>query len=169
MEAASRIKLVILDVDGVMTDGRIIVDDEGVETRVFDIKDGFGAVALKMTGIECAIITSKSSGAVRRRAQELKIERYHEGIRNKVEPYEQMLAELQISDEEVCYVGDDLVDLALMRRVGLPVAVADAVPEIREVAAYVTTAPGGRGAVREVAEMILKAQGTWDKIIAKLG
>lgn len=169
MEETKNIKLVIFDVDGVMTDGRIIVDDNGVETRIFDIKDGFGAIALKMTGIECAIITSKSSGAVRRRAQELKIERYYEGIRKKTEPYEEMLANLGITDAEVCYVGDDLVDLSMMRRVGLPIAVADAVDDIKEVAKYVTKAPGGRGAVREIAEMILKDQGKWDMIISKIG
>lgn len=169
MEETKNIKLVIFDVDGVMTDGSIIVDDNGVETRVFDIKDGFGAVALKMTGIECAIITSKTSGAVRRRAEELKIDRYYEGIRKKVEPYEEMLADMGITDEQVCYVGDDLVDLAMMRRVGLPIAVADAVPEIREAAKYVTKAPGGRGAVREVAELILKSQGRWEMILSKIG
>jgi len=169
MEAAKDVRLVIFDVDGVMTDGRIIIDDEGVETRVFDIKDGFGAIALKMTGVETAIITSRSSEAVRRRAEELKIERYHPSARNKIEPYEQMLAELELTDGQVCYVGDDLVDLKMMRRVGLPVAVADAVAEIREAAAYVTQAPGGRGAVREVAELILKAQGKWDKVVSKIG
>jgi 3-deoxy-D-manno-octulosonate 8-phosphate phosphatase (KDO 8-P phosphatase) len=164
-----KVKLVILDVDGVMTDGRIIVDDNGVETRNFDIKDGLGVVALQMSGIECAIITSKKSGAVRHRAEELKIKRFHEGARKKTEPYEAMLKEMGISDEQVCYVGDDLVDLSLMRRVGFPVAVVDAVPEVKQAAAYTTTARGGHGAVREVAELILKAQEKWDALLAKVG
>jgi 3-deoxy-D-manno-octulosonate 8-phosphate phosphatase (KDO 8-P phosphatase) len=169
MDKAKDVKLVILDVDGVMTDGRIVIDDNGLEQRNFDIKDGLGVVALQMTGVEVAIITSKKSGSVRHRAEELKIKRFHEGIRKKTEPYEQMLAEMGIGDAQVAYVGDDLVDLSMMKRVGLPIAVADAVDEVREAALYVTRAPGGRGAVREAAEMILKAQGKWDAILAKIG
>lgn len=169
MEQAKNIKLVILDVDGVMSDGRIVIDDNGLEQRNFDIKDGFGVVALQMTGIECAIITSKKSGAVRHRAEELKISRFYEGIKKKLEPYEQILEDKGIDDAEVCYVGDDLVDLKMMKRVGFPVAVADAVDEVREAAAYVTKARGGYGAVREVAELILKTQGKWEKILEKIG
>lgn len=169
MDKARDVKLVILDVDGVMTDGRIVIDDNGLEQRNFDIKDGLGVVALQMSGVDVAIITSKKSGSVRHRAEELKIKRFHEGIRKKTEPYEQMLAEMGIGDAQVAYVGDDLVDLSLMKRVGLPIAVADAVDEVREVAAYVTRARGGHGAVREAAEMILKAQGKWGAILAKIG
>ena len=168
MEKAKDVKLVILDVDGVMTDGRIVIDDNGLEQRNFDIKDGFGVVALQMTGVEVAIITSKKSGSVRHRAEELKIKRFHEGIRKTTEPYEQIPAEMGITDAQVAYVGDDLVDLAMMKRVGLPIAVADAVDEVREAAAYVTRARGGHGAVREAAEMILKAQGKWDAILSKI-
>lgn len=167
-EKARAVKLIILDVDGVMTDGRIVIDDNGVESRNFDIKDGLGVVALQMSGVEAAIITSKKSAAVRARADELKIKRFHEGIRKKTEPYEQMIQEMQISDAQVCYVGDDLVDLSLMKRVGFPVAVADAVDEVKQAAAYVTRAPGGRGAVREVAELILRAQEKWAAILAKI-
>jgi 3-deoxy-D-manno-octulosonate 8-phosphate phosphatase (KDO 8-P phosphatase) len=169
MEKAKDIKLVILDVDGVMTDGRIVIDDNGLEQRNFDIKDGMGVVVLMMSGVEVAIITSKKSGSVRHRAEELKIKRFHEGIRKKTEPYEEMLKEMNITDAEVCYVGDDLVDLSMMKRVGLPVAVADAVQDVRDAAEYVTQARGGHGAVREVAELILKTQGKWDKILSKIG
>lgn len=169
MERAENVKLVILDVDGVMTDGRIIIDDNGVETRSFDIKDGLGVVALQMLGVEVAIITSKKSPSVALRAKELRIARFHEGIRKKVEVYEVMLQEMGITDEQVCYVGDDLVDLAMMKRVGFAVAVADAVDEVREAAHYITKARGGYGAVREVAELILKSQGKWETILAKLG
>jgi len=168
VEKARAVKLIILDVDGVMTDGRIVIDDSGVESRNFDIKDGLGVVALQMSGVEAAIITSKKSAAVRARADELKIKRFHEGVRKKTEPYEQMIQEMQITDAQVCYVGDDLVDLSLMKRVGFPVAVADAVDEVKQAAAYVTRAPGGRGAVREVAEVILKAQEKWAAILAKI-
>jgi len=169
MDKAKDVKLVILDVDGVMTDGRIVIDDNGLEQRNFDIKDGLGVVALQMCGVDVAIITSKKSGSVRHRAEELKIKRFHEGVRKKTEPYEQMLAEMGIGDAQVAYVGDDLVDLSLMKRVGMPIAVADAVPEVRDAAAYVTMARGGHGAVREAAEMILKAQGKWEAILAKIG
>ena len=158
MEQAKDIKLVILDVDGVMTDGRIVIDDNGVESRNFDIKDGMGVVVMMMSGVEVAIITSKKSGAVRHRAEELKIKRFHEGIKKKTEPYEEMLKEMNITDAQVAYVGDDLVDLSMMKRVGLPIAVGDSVEDVKQHAAYVTKARGGYGAVREVAEMILKAQ-----------
>lgn len=168
MEKAKNIKLVILDIDGVMTDGRIVIDDNGVEQRNFDIKDGFGVVALQMSGVDVAIITSKKSGAVRHRAEELKIKRFHEGIKKKTEPYEEILKEMNITDADVAYVGDDLVDLSMMKRVGFPVAVADAVNEVRESAAYITKARGGYGAVREVAELILKTQGKWEKILSKV-
>jgi len=168
MDKAKDIKLVILDVDGVMSDGRIVIDDNGVEQRNFDIKDGFAVVALQMSGIDVAIITSKKSGAVRHRAEELKIKHFHEGIKKKTEPYELILKELGINDSQVAYLGDDLVDLSMMKRVGLPVAVADAVQEVKDVAAYVTKARGGYGAVREAAEMILKTQGKWEKILSKI-
>jgi 3-deoxy-D-manno-octulosonate 8-phosphate phosphatase (KDO 8-P phosphatase) len=168
MDKAKDIKLVILDVDGVMTDGRIIIDDTGVETRNFDIKDGMGVVVRVMSGVEVAIITSKKSGAVRHRAEELKIKRFYEGIRKKTEPYEEMLKELNITDAEVAYVGDDLVDLSMMKRVGLPIAVGDAVEDVKRCAAYVTRARGGHGAVREVAELILKSQDKWEKILSKV-
>lgn len=168
MEKAKDIKLVILDVDGVMTDGRIVIDDNGVESRNFDIKDGMGVVVMMMSGVEVAIITSKKSGAVRHRAEELKIKRFHEGIKKKTEPYEEMLKEMNITDAQVAYVGDDLVDLSMMKRVGLPIAVGDAVEDVKQHAAYVTKARGGYGAVREVAEMILKAQDKWDKILSKI-
>ena len=169
MEQAANIKLLILDVDGVMTDGRVIISDNGVETRNFDIKDGLGVVALQMSGIQVAIITSKKSPAVAARAQELKIERFYEGVRKKTEVYNTLLAELGLTDAQAGYVGDDLMDLGLMKRVGFAVAVADAVPEVRQAAHYVTQARGGYGAVRETAELILKAQGKWDAVLSKVG
>ncbi|RZI43744.1 phenylphosphate carboxylase subunit delta [Herbaspirillum sp. HC18] len=168
MENAKYIKLVILDVDGVMTDGRIVIDDNGVESRNFDIKDGMGVVVLMMSGVEVAIITSKKSGAVRHRAEELKIKRFYEGIKKKTEAYEDILKDMAITDAEVAYVGDDLVDLSMMKRVGLPIAVGDAVDDVKKCAAYVTKARGGYGAVREVAEMILKSQEKWEKVLSKV-
>ena len=169
MEHAKNIKLLILDVDGVMSDGGIYMDENGLQHRRFDIKDGLGTVVLPMMGVEVAIITSKKSGAVRFRAKELRIKRFYEGIKKKTEAFEEIKADMGIEDHEVCYMGDDLVDLSMMKRVGLPVSVADGVAEVKEAAAYITQAKGGYGAVREVAEMILKAQGKWEKILEKVG
>jgi len=169
MEQAKNIKLVILDVDGVMTDGSLYLDENGLQQRRFDIKDGMGTVVMQMLGIEVAIITSRRSGAVRVRAEELRIKRYYEGIKKKTEAYEEIKADMGIEDHEVCYVGDDLVDLSMMKRVGLPVCVADGVFEVKEAATYITDAKGGHGAVREVAELILKTQGKWEKVLEKVG
>lgn len=164
-ERAARIRLAIFDVDGVMTDGRVIINDQGVETRFFDIKDGFGVVALQQSGIEAAIISTKQSESVARRAKELRIEMLYMGVRKKLEKYEEILREKGLTDAEVCYVGDDLVDLPLMKRVGLAVAVADAVDEVKAHAHYVTDRKGGKGAVREACELILKAQEKWDRVV----
>lgn len=168
MERAQNIKLVILDVDGVMTDGRVIIDDNGVNYKFFDIKDGFGTVALQMSGIPVAIITTSTSDVVAHRAKELKIEKFFPGSKNKLEVYNNLIQEMGLSNENVCFVGDDLVDLPLLKRVGFAVAVADAVAEVKEQAHYVTKAFGGRGAVREVAEIILKTQGKWENILSKV-
>lgn len=168
MERAKNVKLVILDVDGVMTDGRVIIDDNGVNYRSFDIKDGFGTVALQMSGIQVAIITTSKSDVVAHRAKELRIEKYFPGSKNKLEVYDNLLKEIGLADENVCYVGDDLVDLPLLKRVGFAVAVGDAVDEVKEQTHYVTKTPGGRGAIREVAEIILKAQGKWENILSKV-
>ena len=168
MERAKNIKLVILDVDGVMTDGRIVTDDNGVNYRNFHIRDGFGTLALGMSGIPVAIITTGKSEAVAHRAKELRIEKYFPGSKDKLSVYNNLLQEMDITDQNVCYVGDDLVDLPIMRRVGFAVAVADAADDVREQAHYVTTEKGGRGAVREVAELILKSQGLWDKVLSKV-
>ena len=166
-ERAKKIKLVILDVDGVMTDGQIVLDGER-EIRAFDIKDGLGTLALQMLGVETAIMTSLKSPVVAQRARELRIKRFYEGVRNKAALYQEVCQDMRIADEEVCYVGDDLMDLGIMKRVGLAVAVADAVDEIKKVAHYITQAPGGHGAVREVAELILKAQDKWEALLEKI-
>jgi len=169
MERARALRLVILDVDGVLTDGRVVVDDNGVESRNFDIKDGLGLMLLARAGIELAIVSAKRSPAVRQRAADLNIRRCYDGVSSKLGPYEEIVAQLGLAANAVCHVGDDLMDLALMKRVGYPVAVADAVPEVKAAAAWVTRARGGHGAVREVAEHILRAQGRWDEIVAGLG
>ncbi len=163
MEAASKLRLLILDVDGVMTDGRIIIDDNGVESKSFDVRDGHGIKMLQRAGVEVAIITGRKSEVVLRRAGELGIKHVHQRSLNKLETFEKLKGELGLVDEQAAFVGDDLVDLPVMRRVGLSVAVADADKEVCARAHWVTRNGGGRGAVREVTDLILKASGFWDE------
>ncbi len=163
MEAASKVRLLILDVDGVMTDGRIIIDDNGVEYKAFNVRDGHGIKMLQRTGVEVAIITGRRSEVVLKRAQELGIKHVHQRSHNKLETFEELKKELGVEDAQAAFVGDDLVDLPVMRRVGLSVAVADADSEVCARAHWVTESGGGRGAVREVTDLIIKARGLWDE------
>jgi 3-deoxy-D-manno-octulosonate 8-phosphate phosphatase (KDO 8-P phosphatase) len=156
-----KIKVVAMDLDGVLTDGRIIVDSNGVETKNFDVQDGFGIVFLKKCGIMTAIISARESAVGAHRAQDLKIDKVCVGVYPKTGAYESMLEEFKVQDQNVCYIGDDVADLKIMRRCGVAVAVANAVFEIKQAADYVTAKPGGRGAVREAIELILKTQGQW--------
>ncbi|MBF0571532.1 MAG: HAD-IIIA family hydrolase [Candidatus Omnitrophica bacterium] len=160
-DALKKIKVVAMDVDGVLTDGRIIVDSNGVETKNFDVQDGFGIVFLKKCGIKTAIISARESGVVAHRAKDLKIDKVWVGVYPKLSAYESMLEEFKVRDEDVCFIGDDLADFNIMRRCGVSVAVANAVFEIKQIAHHVTVRTGGRGAVREVIELILQAQGNW--------
>ena len=162
VERARGIKLLILDCDGVLTDGRIIMLPDGDETKAFDVKDGHAMVMAQRAGLRIAIISGRKSSVVRARATELGVAHLHEMAWVKMEPYEKVLAEEGLTDGEVCFVGDDVVDIPLLRRAGLGVAVADAVEEAKQHSHLVTTKPGGRGAVREVIEFILKAQNKWD-------
>ncbi len=160
-DALKNIKVVAMDVDGVLTDGRIIMDSNGVETKNFDVQDGFGIVFLKKCGIKTAIISARESGVVAHRARDLKIDKTYVGVYPKLGAYEDMLKEFNVRDEDVCFIGDDLADLCVMRRCGVAVAVANAVFEVKEIADHVTVKKGGRGAVRETIELILQAQGHW--------
>jgi 3-deoxy-D-manno-octulosonate 8-phosphate phosphatase (KDO 8-P phosphatase) len=162
-----RIKLLILDVDGVMTDGRIIIDDAGSESKHFDVRDGHGLKMLMRYGIDVALLTGRKSRVVDHRAAELGITEVHQGIWNKREVFDEILRRRNLAAEETAYVGDDVVDVPLLRRVGFGVAVADACPEAIGAAGYVTEHSGGRGAVREVCEVILRAQGRWDDVAAR--
>ncbi len=164
MEKARKIKLLLMDVDGVMTDGGIIIDSQGVESKQFNVRDGHGIKLLMRAGVEVGIITSRESPVVALRAKELGIKILHQRALIKLEAFDKILQELKVEEEEVAYLGDDLVDLPILRRVGMAVAVADAVSEVIDQADYVTTSPGGRGAVRELAEMILKAQDAWGRV-----
>ena len=166
-EKASRIKLFLMDVDGVLTDGRIILDNTGNEWKFFDVRDGHGIVLLHRIGVETGIITGRTSRVVMRRAQELGIKHVYQGIHNKLETYELIKERLNVSDEEVAYIGDDVVDIPILKRVGFAIAVNDAHEDVKRFAHYITKASGGRGAVREAAEYIIKAKGLWDKIISR--
>lgn len=162
-----KIRLLLLDVDGVLTDGRITYDANGVESKSFDVKDGHGLKMLQRTGIRVGIITGRQSTIVALRAQELGIEILHQGAKNKLPPYEDILREFGLEDQEVAYVGDDLVDLPILRRVGFSVTVADGVEELKTRVDYVTSKPGGRGAVREICDLLLREGGYWPQITGR--
>ena len=164
-ERAQRIKLLILDVDGVQTDGGLYMGVEGEVLRRFDIRDGTGIALAIQAGLRVAFMSGKSSPAIRRRAAELGVEDVFEDLRDKNEAYEGLKSRYGLSDEEVAYVADDVIDLPVFRRVGLAIAVGDAAEEVQRFAHRVTVRPGGRGAVREVVEYILRAQGKWEAIL----
>jgi len=166
-EQLSKIKLIIMDVDGVLSDGSIILDESGREWKSFNVKDGSGIKYAIRSGLKTALISGRESAVVNRRAEELGIEDVYQLAKYKLTPYESILAKHGLGDDEVAYIGDDLLDLGIMRRVGFAVAVADAHQTVRETAHYVTTALGGKGAVREMIEMILVAQGKWAKIMER--
>jgi 3-deoxy-D-manno-octulosonate 8-phosphate phosphatase (KDO 8-P phosphatase) len=159
-----RIKLLTLDVDGVLTDGLLFYHDDGTESKAFDVRDGHGIKMLRQGGIESALISGRSCPMVEKRAADLGITEVTQGVRDKVPVLERLLSEKGLTPEEVAFMGDDVVDLPIMNRVGFSVAVADASEFLFDTAHYVTIAPGGRGAVREVAELILAVQGLWSKV-----
>jgi 3-deoxy-D-manno-octulosonate 8-phosphate phosphatase (KDO 8-P phosphatase) len=162
---ASRIKLLLMDCDGVLTDGRLWLTETGGEQKSFNTHDGLGLSLLHRAGIKSGIISGRNSAAVTRRAAELGVEFVRQGSLDKIAVFEQLLREAELTDNEVAFVGDDLPDIPLMNRVELAVAVADAMPETSAAAHYVTRARGGRGAVREVVELILKSQGCWHDLV----
>jgi len=159
-----RVKLLVVDVDGVLTDGRLFYHDDGTESKTFDVRDGHGIKMLKHAGIETAIISGRTCPSVDKRAADLGISDVIQGVRDKMPVLEKILSERRLKPEEIAFVGDDLVDLSVMNRVGFAVAVADASEYLFDTAHYVTLAPGGRGAVREVAELILGVKGLWNKV-----
>jgi 3-deoxy-D-manno-octulosonate 8-phosphate phosphatase (KDO 8-P phosphatase) len=165
-QRAQAIRLLILDVDGVLTDGSLYFDAKGEALKVFHVRDGHGIKMAQRAGIEVAFLSGRRSDAAYHRARELGVSRFHEGLRDKVAVLEEIMAALQIEAAAVAAVGDDLVDLPHLRRVGLAVAVADAAPEVQAAAHWVTNLPGGRGAVREVCDLLLKAQGKWEGIVS---
>lgn len=164
-QKARKIKLLLLDVDGVLTDGVIIIDERGVESKRFDVRDGQGITLLKRAGVEVGFVSGRSSGAVRQRAGELGIKWVFQGIQNKAETYQRIKKRAGLNDEHIAYAGDDIVDMPILRAVGLAITVPDGWPGIRPAVDYVTEAAGGRGAVREIAELILTAQNRWKDLL----
>jgi 3-deoxy-D-manno-octulosonate 8-phosphate phosphatase (KDO 8-P phosphatase) len=161
------LKLLILDVDGVLTDGEGIMDDGGREMKHFNVRDGHGLKMLMRSGVEVVFLTGRQSAVVEHRARDLGVREVHQGAKNKLDWYPEIVVKRDLSGSQVGYVGDDVVDVPFMKRVGFAVAVADAADDVRRMAHYVTDKKGGRGAVREVCDMILKIQGTWDEVAKK--
>jgi 3-deoxy-D-manno-octulosonate 8-phosphate phosphatase (KDO 8-P phosphatase) len=166
-EKARRVRWLVLDVDGVLTDGRILLDGESGEWKAFDVRDGHRIVMAAGEGIRTVFLTGRSSGVVARRAAELGVHRVFQGALDKGAVMREFLEGERIAREEVAYLGDDVVDLPAMRLAGLAAAVGDAVPEVMEAADWVAAAPGGRGAVRELVEFVLSAQGRWRQALAR--
>lgn len=164
---AARVRLLLLDCDGVLTDGRITPVEGGEELKSFHTHDGHGLVMLHRAGLRSGIISGRTSRLVELRAADLGISFVRQGALNKVEAFESLLTEAGVEPSQAAYVGDDVVDIPLMRRCALAIAVADATPDTRAAAHYVTGLPGGFGAVREVCELILKAQDHWDELMKR--
>ncbi len=159
------IELLLADVDGVLTDGRVVLNNQGIETKQFHIRDGLGIRLWHKAGYRFGVLSLRSSQVVKMRAAELEVRIVRQGASDKLATTKEILAEAGLSLQQAAYLGDDLPDLPVIRAVGLGIAVADACEEVRQAAAYITRLPGGAGAVREVIEMILKAQGRWDEVI----
>jgi 3-deoxy-D-manno-octulosonate 8-phosphate phosphatase (KDO 8-P phosphatase) len=164
---ASRIKLLLLDVDGVLTDGAVTIHSDGSESKSFGIRDGIAMVWAQRAGLKVGLLSARLSATTPHRAAQLGITIIQQGVLNKVEGYERILADLGVSDDEVAYMGDDIVDLAVLARVGLSAAPADAVQEVRDRVDWISGADGGSGAVRQLIETILKAQHRWDAIVER--
>ncbi|RKY33032.1 MAG: 3-deoxy-D-manno-octulosonate 8-phosphate phosphatase [Candidatus Omnitrophota bacterium] len=166
LEKAKKVRLLILDVDGVLTDGRIIYDSQGRDLKLFDVHDGLGVYILKKAGIPTVIVTAKGSKAIRPRARDMCISAVFQNISPKSAVLEKILKRFKVKPEEICFIADDLVDLCLIKKVGFKVAVFNASSEIKKACDYVTFKHGGRGAVREVSELILKAQKKWQEAVS---
>ncbi len=160
-----KIKILLLDVDGVLTDGRIIYDSKARDSKFFDVHDGLGVYLLNKAGIKTIIVTAKGSRSIKPRARDMRVTEVFADVSPKSAILGKVMKKYAVTKDEICFVADDLVDLGLMKIVGFPVAVFNACPEIKQAASYITIRHGGRGAVREVAELILKAQGKWEGII----
>lgn len=170
-ERARRVQLILMDVDGVLTDGRILLMPDGAggvqEMKMFDVQDGVGITFAHRVGLRTGILTGRSSESVAARAKELGMEIVEQGSLNKLDTYAKIRNVAKVGDSQVAYIGDDYQDLPILRRVGFAVAVANAREEVKQVCHFVTERPGGRGAVREVLDFILRAQGKWNEVMTR--
>ncbi len=164
-DIAKPIRLILSDVDGVLTDGSIVIDNAGVESKSFYVRDGYAIKLWLKAGFEFGLLTARNSQVVKLRAAELGIQMVRQGYSEKGSAAKEMIAQARVEPREVCYIGDDLPDLAVMYDVGLSVTVADGAPEVKQAAKWVTQAPGGRGAVRELIERLLKAKSLWEDFV----
>jgi len=167
LERARKVRIVLFDSDGVLTDGRIVVTGDGGEARCFDVKDGHGIRMGREAGLVLGVVSGRHSLALERRAAELGLDELHQGVTDKLGRLREILARRELTGEAACFVGDDLIDLPAMRACGLAAAPADAVPEVRQAAQFVTSRDGGRGAVREVIDLLLRASGDWERVVAR--
>ena len=166
-EQARKISLILSDVDGVLTDGGIIFDNEGIETKRFHNRDGLGIKIWQRAGLHIGIVTGRSSNIVQVRAKELGITLVRQGFEEKLSVVREIVSTLALSPDQVCYIGDDLPDLPAMQYVGMPAAVADAAIDVREAASFVSDRRGGHGAVRELIERILRTQDKWAEVLRR--
>jgi 3-deoxy-D-manno-octulosonate 8-phosphate phosphatase (KDO 8-P phosphatase) len=164
---AARIRMILLDSDGVLTDGRITYGSDGSEIRSFHVHDGFGIRLARVAGLTVGIISGRASPVLEKRAAELKVTELHQRILDKSGCLSDLLNRYGMTDDEVCFIGDDLIDLSVMKRVGLAAAPSDAQPAVRKIAHYVSEREGGRGAVREVIELVLRASGRLDEALQR--
>jgi 3-deoxy-D-manno-octulosonate 8-phosphate phosphatase (KDO 8-P phosphatase) len=165
----SNLKLIVFDVDGVLTDGSLIYDNHGNELKRFNIRDGFGIRAAMFSGVQVGILTARSSEVVHRRMEELKIDHYFHGCKDKAAGIESIAQRARVSLEQTAFMGDDILDLPALKKVGYPMAVADAAIEVLEAAEFVSEAPGGRGAARQAVEHVLRGQGKWGAVLERFG
>jgi 3-deoxy-D-manno-octulosonate 8-phosphate phosphatase (KDO 8-P phosphatase) len=165
VEKAKKLKLLILDVDGVLTDGKLFFDNEGNEYKSFHARDGHGIKLLRQTGVEVAVISGRKSNSVALRMKNLGIEHVYQGHENKRAAFNEIIEKIGITPEQAACMGDDLLDLPIMTRVGLAIAVYDATDVVKQRADWCTTLPGGHGAVREVCDFIMQAQGRFDEVV----
>ncbi len=163
-EQAKKIKLLVMDVDGVLTDGRIIYTNSGDELKFFDVTDGMGLALWFRAGLKTAILTAKKSKIVSRRAKIMHIDRIYQNAFKKLGTFRRILVDFNVSAEKVCFIGDDIIDVPVLKRAGLAICVPNSVQEAKNEAHYITKREGGRGAVREIIDMILKIQGKWNEV-----
>ena len=166
IEKARKIKMLILDVDGVLTDGRMIYGSYGDELKNFNVNDGLGLYMMKKAGYKNIILTAKASRVVKKRAKALRVDKVYQNFHYKIKAYNDIKRKFKFEDDEICFIGDDLIDMPVLKRVGLAVCPTNAMDEVKSFAHLITENSGGNGAVREVCDLLLRASGSWDKVTA---